>query len=103
MLSQLRPRQPAGPLPQQSAQNFPLGLLGMASTNSNNTTNSTDTDCSQAVDTLDCLRQISFELLLSSLNQTPNIFSFSSLGNVRINDDILTNDPYISLSRGMYT
>ncbi|KAJ7132220.1 Alpha/Beta hydrolase protein [Mycena epipterygia] len=63
------------------------------------------TNCTQAADTLDCLRYAPYEDLMAAINQTPNIFSYSSLGNVwkpRVDGDILTQDPSIILSRGLH-
>ncbi|KAJ7666219.1 sterol esterase [Mycena polygramma] len=42
------------------------------------------TNCTDATDTLDCLRHAPFDVLMSAINRTPNIFSYSSMGNVPI-------------------
>ncbi|KAJ7749052.1 Alpha/Beta hydrolase protein [Mycena maculata] len=50
---------------------------------------------------LDCLRHAPFEALMSAIDQTPNVFSYSSIENVwklRIDGDILNQDPFIALS-----
>ncbi|KAJ7132082.1 Alpha/Beta hydrolase protein [Mycena epipterygia] len=63
------------------------------------------TNCSQAADSLDCLRHAPFDILMSAINQTPNVFSYSSLGNVwkpRIDGDIIKHHPFITMSRGLH-
>ncbi|KAJ6598657.1 Alpha/Beta hydrolase protein, partial [Mycena sp. CBHHK59/15] len=42
----------------------------------------TDCDCTHVADTLDCLRHVPFETLMTSINRIPNIFSYTGLGNV---------------------
>ncbi|KAJ6469752.1 Alpha/Beta hydrolase protein [Mycena vitilis] len=63
------------------------------------------TNCTDATDSLDCLRHAPFDTLMLAINQTPNIFSYSSLGNVwkpRVDGDFLKQDPFIALSRGLH-
>jgi len=44
------------------------------------------------------------DILMSAINQTPNLFAYPSLGSVwkpRVDGDILKQDPFVTLSRGL--
>ncbi|KAJ6470080.1 Alpha/Beta hydrolase protein [Mycena vitilis] len=62
-------------------------------------------NCTAVTDTLDCLRHAPFDVLMSAINRTPNVFSYPSVGNVwkpRVHGDVLKLDPFVALARGHY-
>ncbi|KAJ7642603.1 carotenoid ester lipase precursor [Mycena polygramma] len=62
-------------------------------------------NCTQAEDTLACLRDVPLDSFTATVNETPNLFSFSSLQNVwraRVDGDVIARDPLISVSKGLF-
>jgi hypothetical protein len=62
-------------------------------------------NCTGSKDTLDCLRHIPLDAFKATVDETPNIFSFSSLQNVwrpRVDGDIIVRNPLVSVSKGLY-
>ncbi|KAJ6543584.1 carotenoid ester lipase precursor [Mycena vulgaris] len=62
-------------------------------------------NCTGSADTLECLRRIPFDVFMASVNQTTNLFSFSSLQNIwrpRVDGDVVVHDPLVSVTRGLY-
>ncbi|KAJ7921393.1 sterol esterase [Mycena leptocephala] len=65
----------------------------------------TANNCTEARDTLECLRRVPFEAFLSTVNQTPDLFSFKSLALVwqpRVDGDIIVRNPVISVAHGAF-
>ncbi|KAJ6470078.1 hypothetical protein C8R47DRAFT_1222705 [Mycena vitilis] len=63
------------------------------------------TNCTDATDTLDCLRRSLSDIIMSAINRTPNIFSYSSMANgwkPRVDGDMLKEDPFVALALGHY-
>ncbi|KAF7362887.1 Carboxylic ester hydrolase [Mycena venus] len=63
------------------------------------------TNCTGALDTLDCLRRVPFDAFKAAVDQTPNALSYSSLNLVwrpRVDGDVVVQDPLISVSKGLY-
>ncbi|KAJ7630305.1 carotenoid ester lipase precursor [Roridomyces roridus] len=64
------------------------------------------TGCSHARSTLGCLKQVPFESLMAAINETANVFSFSSLNIVwrpRVDGDVLVGDPLVSVAKGQFS
>ncbi|KAJ6522015.1 Alpha/Beta hydrolase protein, partial [Mycena capillaripes] len=62
-------------------------------------------NCTKARDTLDCLRRVPFEAFLSTVNKTPDLFSFRSLSLVwgpRVDGDIIVRYPATSVIQGAF-
>ncbi|KAJ6489015.1 sterol esterase [Mycena sanguinolenta] len=62
-------------------------------------------NCTGSSDTLECLRMVPFDAFMATVNDTTNLFSFSSLQNVwrpRVDGDVVIQDPLISVSKGLY-
>ncbi|KAJ7247906.1 sterol esterase [Mycena haematopus] len=62
-------------------------------------------NCTGSSDTLDCLRRVPFEALMATVNDTTNVFSYSSMQNIwrpRVDGDVVVRDPLISVSQGLY-
>ncbi|KAJ7315412.1 Alpha/Beta hydrolase protein [Mycena albidolilacea] len=62
-------------------------------------------NCTGSKDTLDCLRHIPLDAFKATVDETPNIFSFSSVQNVwrpRVDGDIIVRNPLVSVSKGLY-
>ncbi|KAF7375647.1 Carboxylic ester hydrolase [Mycena sanguinolenta] len=62
-------------------------------------------NCTRSSDTLDCLRRVPFDAFMATVNDTTNLFSYSSLQNIwrpRVDGDIVIQDPLISVSKGLY-
>lgn len=65
----------------------------------------TANNCTEARDTLECLRRVPFEAFLSTVDQTPDLFSFKSLALVwrpRVDGDIIVRNPVISVAHGAF-
>ncbi|KAF7342402.1 Carboxylic ester hydrolase [Mycena venus] len=65
----------------------------------------TATNCTASSDTLACLRRVPFDSLMAAVNNTANMFSYSSLNLAwapRIDGDVIEYDPFVSISRGLY-
>ncbi|KIJ19264.1 hypothetical protein PAXINDRAFT_8620 [Paxillus involutus ATCC 200175] len=63
-----------------------------------------ETGCSNASDTLQCLREVPYEALLDAVNQSPNIFSYQSLAlawQPRADGVFLTDDPQKLVQQGL--
>lgn len=62
--------------------------------------------CADEVDTLDCLRKVPYEKLLSSINNNSrNLFQYSSLSNdwkPRVDGKLLRRTPPCAISQGLY-
>ncbi|KAK7023326.1 carboxylic ester hydrolase [Favolaschia claudopus] len=55
--------------------------------------------------TLDCLRRVSFELIMAAINEFPNIGSYQSVNLVwgpHVDGDVVERDAWSSIRRGMY-
>ncbi|KAJ7223905.1 Alpha/Beta hydrolase protein [Mycena haematopus] len=62
-------------------------------------------NCTGSSDTLDCLRQVPFDVLMATVNDTTSVFSYSSMQNIwrpRVDGDVVVQDPLISVSQGLY-
>ncbi|KAF7340289.1 Carboxylic ester hydrolase [Mycena venus] len=62
-------------------------------------------NCTGSRDTLDCLRRVPFEAFLSTVNKTPDFFSFRSLSLVwgpRVDGDIIVRYPATSVIQGAF-
>ncbi|KAJ7850357.1 Alpha/Beta hydrolase protein [Mycena leptocephala] len=62
-------------------------------------------NCTGSRDTLECLRRVPFDAFKATVDNTPNILSYSSIQNVwrpRIDGEIIVQDPLISVSDGLY-
>ncbi|KAJ7909665.1 sterol esterase, partial [Mycena leptocephala] len=62
-------------------------------------------NCTGSRDTLECLRRVPFDAFKATVDNTPNVFSFSSIQNVwrpRVDGEIIVQDPLISVSNGLY-
>ncbi|KAJ7921413.1 carotenoid ester lipase precursor, partial [Mycena leptocephala] len=65
----------------------------------------TANNCTEARDTLECLRRVPFEAFLSTVNQTPDLFSFKGVALVwrpRVDGDIIVRNPVISVAHGAF-
>ncbi|KAJ7138497.1 sterol esterase [Mycena crocata] len=63
------------------------------------------TNCTTSSSTLDCLRHTPFESLMTAITSTADVFSYQSLNlvwNVRIDGDVIVEDPLVSVSHGAY-
>lgn len=61
------------------------------------------TGCSNASDTLACLRTVSYDDLAAAINETPGIFSYRSLSLIwlpRVDGSLLTADPQALVAQG---
>ncbi|KAJ7719698.1 carotenoid ester lipase precursor [Mycena maculata] len=62
-------------------------------------------NCTQANDTLECLRRVPFEDFMATVNHTTNLNSYSSLNNIwrpRVDGDVVLQNPLISVMKGLY-
>ncbi|KAF8127254.1 Alpha/Beta hydrolase protein [Boletus edulis] len=62
-----------------------------------------ETGCSDATDTLQCLREVTYETLLTAVNQSPGIFTYQSLVLAwlpRVDGVFLTADPQYLVQQG---
>ncbi|KAF7377301.1 Carboxylic ester hydrolase [Mycena sanguinolenta] len=62
-------------------------------------------NCTEAVDTLDCLRQVPLDDFLVTVNQTPDVFSyraFSSVWRPRVDGDIIPRNPVDMVQDGAF-
>ncbi|KAJ7166861.1 sterol esterase [Mycena filopes] len=62
-------------------------------------------NCTQAKDTLECLRKAPFDTFMASVNHTTNVFSFSSAQNIwrpRVDGEIVVQNPLLSVLEGRY-
>ncbi|KAK7055867.1 carboxylic ester hydrolase [Favolaschia claudopus] len=60
-------------------------------------------NCSEAKDTLDCLRRVPFDDFKATVDNTTNLLSYTSLQNVwrpRIDGDVIIRDPLLSVAQG---
>ncbi|KAJ7921392.1 Alpha/Beta hydrolase protein [Mycena leptocephala] len=65
----------------------------------------TANNCTEAHDTLECLRRVPFEAFLSTVNQTPDLFSFKGVALVwqpRVDGDIIMRNPIVSVAHGAF-
>ncbi|KAJ6488863.1 sterol esterase [Mycena sanguinolenta] len=63
------------------------------------------TNCNASSDSLNCLRHVPFDTLITAVNNTADIFSYRSLNLIwapRIDGDIIERNPWASISEGMY-
>ncbi|KAJ7149876.1 carotenoid ester lipase precursor [Mycena crocata] len=63
------------------------------------------TGCQGSQDSLECLQRVPFDKFIATVNNTPNIFSYSSLANIwqpRIDGDVVAQNPSLSVSQGAY-
>ncbi|KAJ6451387.1 carotenoid ester lipase precursor [Mycena vitilis] len=62
-------------------------------------------NCTHTKDTLACLRRVPFDAFKASVDNTTNLFSFSSLQNIwrpRFDGDVIVQNPLISVSKGLF-
>ncbi|KAJ7149874.1 sterol esterase [Mycena crocata] len=62
-------------------------------------------NCAESKDTLECLRHVPFDKFLATVNNTTNLFSFSSIQNIwraRVDGDVIARNPLVSVSQGLY-
>ncbi|KAJ7766385.1 carotenoid ester lipase precursor [Mycena maculata] len=62
-------------------------------------------NCTNARDTLDCLRRVPFDAFLATVDKTPNFFSYRSLSErwiPRVDGDVIMRDPVESVARGVF-
>ncbi|KAJ6514477.1 carotenoid ester lipase precursor [Mycena vitilis] len=62
-------------------------------------------NCQEALDTLDCLRHVPFQVFLSTVNKTPDMLSYRSLSVVwgpRVDGDIIVRSPSTSVVHGAF-
>ncbi|KAJ7623847.1 carotenoid ester lipase precursor [Mycena polygramma] len=62
-------------------------------------------NCTQAPDTLACLRTIPLPAFTQTVDNTTNLFSFSSVQNIwrpRVDGDVIVQDPLVSVARGQF-
>lgn len=62
-------------------------------------------NCTQASDTLDCLRNVPFNDFLATVNKTPDYLSYRSLALVwrpRVDGDIVLRNPVDSVVQGKF-
>ncbi|KAJ7101046.1 sterol esterase [Mycena epipterygia] len=62
-------------------------------------------NCTEALDTLDCLRHIPFDAFLATVNKTPDFFSYRSLDLIwrpRVDGDIILRNPIDSVVQGAF-
>ncbi|KAF4588858.1 hypothetical protein EYR40_010413 [Pleurotus pulmonarius] len=65
----------------------------------------TETKCSDQKDTLSCLRKVPYDVLMTAINKTRDIFSYTSLNVVwqpRVDGDLLRHQPYEGIINGAY-
>ncbi|KAJ6617668.1 carotenoid ester lipase precursor [Mycena sp. CBHHK59/15] len=65
----------------------------------------TANNCIGSRDTLDCLKRVPFDSFMATVNNTINLFSYSSIANIwrpRVDGDVIVQDPLISVSEGLY-
>ncbi|KAJ7266558.1 carotenoid ester lipase [Mycena rebaudengoi] len=62
-------------------------------------------NCSEAPDSLQCLKSVPFDSFMATVNNTRNIFSFSSANNIwrpRVDGDVIVQDPFISVNEKLF-
>ncbi|KAJ6468980.1 carotenoid ester lipase precursor [Mycena vitilis] len=62
-------------------------------------------NCTGSIDTLDCLRRVPFDAFKATVDNTTNMFSYSSLQLIwrpRVDQDVVVQAPLISVSEGSY-
>ncbi|KAJ7101176.1 Alpha/Beta hydrolase protein [Mycena epipterygia] len=62
-------------------------------------------NCTQALDMLDCLRNVPFDSFLATVNKTPDILSYRSIALVwrpRVDGDIILRNPIESVVKGAF-
>ncbi|KAJ7433540.1 sterol esterase [Mycena latifolia] len=87
----------------QSGSLLPTPFLGDGQSDYNSLVAANN--CTASPDTLDCLRHVPFDALMATVNETLDILSYRSLSNVwppRIDGDVVVEDPWVSVSQGLY-
>ncbi|KAJ7266555.1 carotenoid ester lipase precursor [Mycena rebaudengoi] len=62
-------------------------------------------NCSGTPDSLQCLKSVPFDSFMATVNNTRNIFSFSSANNIwrpRVDGDVIVQDPFISVNEKLF-
>ncbi|KAJ7623882.1 carotenoid ester lipase precursor [Mycena polygramma] len=62
-------------------------------------------NCTDAQDTLDCLRRVPFAAFKGTVDKTRNALSYSSLENTwrpRVDGDVVARNPLVSVAKGLY-
>ncbi|KAJ7630276.1 alpha beta-hydrolase [Roridomyces roridus] len=63
-------------------------------------------NCSHAHDTLECLRNVPFDAFMTTVNETPDLFSNKSLNTAwrpRVDGDVILANPLLMLQRGLFS
>ncbi|KAJ6529373.1 sterol esterase [Mycena capillaripes] len=62
-------------------------------------------NCSDSKDTLECLRRVPLDAFTATVDNTTNVFSFSSMNIIwrpRVDGDVIVQDPLVSVAEGKY-
>ncbi|KAF8800976.1 carotenoid ester lipase precursor [Phlegmacium glaucopus] len=63
-----------------------------------------DTECTGSADLIACLRSVSLDTLMTALNKSPNVFSYTTLlrWQPSVDGHLIVRDPLVAISKGLY-